>query len=81
MNNVCAADPEISHGSQGLPPDMPQPGSYPHPEGLCRQDIIQAQERAGQHGTAQAQVNVGSTEQNMQGLQIQQKVITEKICC
>ena len=55
MNNVSAADSEISHGIQGLPPDIPQPGSYPHLEWLCRQDIIQAQERAGQHATAQVQ--------------------------
>ena len=82
MNNVgaglpphSAADPAVSQGNQGLPPGLPQPGSYPHPGGLGRQDMIQAQDRTAQHVTAQAQVNGGSTQQNMQGLQLQQKVI------
>jgi len=86
MNNVgaglpphSAADPAVSQGSQGLPPGLPQPGSYPHPGGLGRQDMIQAQDRSAQHVTAQAQVNGGSTQQNMQGLQLQQKVLPESL--
>ena len=78
-----------STSSGSMPPGLPQPGSYPHPGALGgRQDMLtsslssgmgqiqmgpmQSQDR-GQH-VSQAQVNGGSTQQNMQGLQLQQKV-------
>jgi len=77
MNTVVpphsAPDPVVTQGSLGsLPPGLPQPGSYPHPGGLGRQDLMQ--DRA-----QQAQVNGGSSQQNMQGLQLQQKALPENL--
>jgi len=71
-----------------MPPGLPQPGSYPHPGGLGgRQDMLSSslssgmgQIQMGQQSildrpghVGQAQINGGSIQQNMQGLQHQQK--------
>jgi len=83
-----------SSSSGSMPPGLPQPGSYPHPGGLGgRQDMLSnslssgmgqiqmgqqaSQDRPGHVG--QAQVNGGSTQQNMQGLQHQQKALPESL--
>jgi len=83
-----------SSSTNSLPPGLPQPGSYPHPGGLSgRQDMLSSslssgmgQIQMGQQTTqdrgahvGQAQVNGGSTQQNMQGLQHQQKALPESL--
>merc|ERR1712142_184019 len=71
INNVGSSDrptdPSTSQGSS-LPPGLPQPGSYPHP-GALQQD---------RHAN-QTQLNGGNTQQNMQGLQLQQKALPESL--
>jgi len=95
MNNVgsqerpphSTADPAAGPVS-GLPPGLPQPGSYPHPGAMLNSSLssgvgqiqmgpMTTQDR-GQH-VGQTQINGGSTHQNLQGLQLQQKALPESL--